>query len=194
MNERVTLVTTLLVLAILMAMALPGLAARTHYTGVTVGLGGFTCKADAAALQRDLAKQPGVKAVKATFSPARVTARLDEQRMPVGRFVGLIAGHPRIGHPDQTYRANLVIHVDSEMCQGRKTMCPACEPEIAKRLKDIKGVTTVTFDETGREVTIGFAKGATVTTTQIKQALIASSLDFKVQFVQAPEVPAPIYF
>ncbi len=151
-------------------------------TKMTVAVTGFHCQACPDTLAQDLAKLPGVKQVQATLAPARVVATLDEQKMPASRFVQAIATHPQAMDPAKTYGAGLVLQVDAAMCKGQKTMCPACAPEITKRLKAVKGVQAVAIDGTGRVVTVRFAQGAAVTTAQLQRALAASSFKFSVRF------------
>lgn len=157
-------------------------AKSTPAAKVTVAVVGLHCQACPDQLQKDLAKLPGAQQVRATLDPPQVTARLDETKIPAGRFVAAIAGHPQLMDPAKTYGARLLVKVDAAMCAGQQTMCPACAPEITKRLRALKGVTTVTFDKTGREVSVGLAKGATVKTTDIAKALKASSYKFSVTF------------
>jgi len=168
------------VLAVGLMAAKP--AKSTPAAKVTVAVAGLHCQACPDELGKDLAKLPGAHQVRATLDPPQVTARLDETKAPVSRFVAAIAGHPQLMDPAKTYGARLVVHVDAAMCAGQKVMCPACAPEITRRLKALKGVTTVAFDKPGREVSIGFAKGATIKTTDIAKALKASIYKFSVRF------------
>lgn len=168
--------------AALAVLALAVTVASTAPAKVPVAVTGFHCQACPDTLARDLAKLPGVKQVQATLTPARVVATLDEQKMPASRFVQAIATHPQAMDPAKTYGAGLLLQVDAAMCKGQKTMCPACAPEITKRLKAVKGVREVAIDATGRLVTVRFAPGAAVTTAQLQRALAASSFKFRVRF------------
>jgi len=168
-------------LAMAAGLALAGTSAPARPTTITAAVTGFHCQACPDQLARDLAKLPGVIAVRATM-PGQVTAKLDETKTPAGRLVAAIAAHPQLMDPRKTYGARLVVYVDSALCQGQPKMCPACAPEITKRLKAVKGINAVSFDKSGCVVSIGFAQGATVKTTDIARALAASSFKFGVRF------------
>jgi copper chaperone CopZ len=151
-------------------------------TVVTVAVQGFHCKPCPDSLVKDLAKLPGVSEVKGTLKPAQVTARLDEAKTSVSQFVAAIGAHPQMMDPKKTYSARLTAYVDSETTAKEEKMCPDCAAQIAKALLGVKGINGVKTDETGKVVTIGFAKGAKVTTAAISKALAATKLKFTASF------------
>jgi copper chaperone CopZ len=147
---------------------------------VTVAVTGFSSKARPDDLRRDLATLPGVTIMHVTLAPAQVIARLDEATFTAGQFVTAIAAHPLGTDVHKTYGAALLLYVDTQMCAHQKKMCAACFPEIPKRLKAVKGVQGVNLDATGKIVTITFAKGTRVTTSDLISALKKSVLGFSV--------------
>ncbi|HEY3416028.1 MAG TPA: heavy-metal-associated domain-containing protein [Armatimonadota bacterium] len=157
-------------------------AKKPVLTPVTVAVEGFHCQACPDELQKDLAKLPGVSSVKATLKPAQVTASLDETKMTASAFVAAVAKHPRAMDHSKTYGAKLVAYIDAPMCAKNVKMCPACFTEIPKTLKKVKGISEVKMDATGKIATIGFAKGAQVTTAQVSKALAAHSYKFTTRF------------
>jgi len=147
---------------------------------VTVNIEGFQCAGCATSLQGYLAKQKGVSEVNATMKPAQVTAMLDEKVMPVSKFVAVIDKQKNLH--DKLFSASFVTYIDAAMCKGQAKMCEGCPTEIKKMLKDVKGITGITFDETGRVATIGLDPKVSVTTTQIAAALKKSKFNFIVSF------------
>lgn len=168
-------------------------AKKATLTKVTVAVSGFHCQGCPDELQRDLAKLNGVADVKATLSPAQVTASIDEEKITVSQFVNAIAKHPTGMDRTKTYGAKLVAFINTAACAEQKTMCGACAPEEQKRLSAIDGVKTVTIDKTGKVAGITFAPDAKVTTAQLAKALGESDFHFTVSFTAptADAAPAP---
>ncbi len=175
---------------VVVALALSGSAtmvlaapANKTLTQVTVSVQGLHCQGCIDELQQDLAKIPGVSAVKVTLQPAQATARLDETTISASKFVALIAAHPQMMNHAKTYGAHLVLFVDAPGCAGQTKMCPACFTEIPKVLKTVKGIDTVRLDTTGKVVSLTFSKNADVTTQELVKALSASDFKFTTCFV-----------
>ncbi|MHB9026105.1 MAG: cation transporter [Armatimonadota bacterium] len=159
-------------------------------TPVTVSVEGLHCQACPDELQKDLAKLPGVSSVKATLKPAQVTALLDETKISVSAFVAAIDEHPQAMDRKQTYGAKLVAYIDAAMCAKQKSMCDACFTEVPKTLKQIKGVSDVTLDKTGKVASISFAAKSKVTTAQITKALADHKFKFTTRFMDPAEKSA----
>jgi len=182
---RQTLIFTLLALTI--AAVVTVLYAAPSKTGkqpvltsVTTAVEGFQCGACAAKLQTFLGKQKGVTDVKTTMKPAQVTAKIDEKVLPVSKFMAAIDGQKNMHN--KLYTASFVAFINAPMCKNEPKMCAACPPEIKKMLKDVKGITAVTLDDTGRIATIGLDPKVDVTTTAIAGALKKSKFNFIVSF------------
>src|SRR3972149_3969313 len=100
----------LLVAALALSIAAVALAVKTKapkLTAVTVAVDGLHCKACVDELQRDLSKVPGVAEVKVTQKPGQVTAKLDEKKISVSKFVTTIAKHSQGMDRKKTYGAKL---------------------------------------------------------------------------------------
>jgi len=181
-----TLIATVIVLVIAVAVTVlyaaqpKTQAAQPVLSPVTVTVQGFECGGCVPKLQSFLEKQKGVSGVKATMTPPQVTAQLDEKVLPVSKFVAAIDGQKNMHN--KLYIASFVTFVDAPMCKNEPKMCAACPPEIQKMLKDVKGVTGVTLDDTGRIATIGLDPKVAVTTTAIADALKKSKFNFTVSF------------
>lgn len=183
---RRTMIVLMVGLAALV-LAVGGFAAtqsktKAVLTPVTVAVEGFHCQACPDELQKDLAKLNGVSEVKATLSPAQVTAKLDEKTITASEFAAAIANHKRAMDATKTYGAKLVVYIDAPMCAKEVKMCAACPPEITRVVKAVKGVSGVTLDTTGKVASITFAQGAKVTTADLAAALKKSSFKFTAQF------------
>ncbi|MHB9130057.1 MAG: heavy-metal-associated domain-containing protein [Armatimonadota bacterium] len=171
-----------LLVGVALAAAPKPAAKAPQLTPVTVSVDGFHCQACPDELQKNLAKLPGVSAVNATLKPAQVTAKLDEKVITASQFVAAVAKHPRAMDHSKTYGAKLVVYVDAAMCAKEAKMCAGCFKEIPRALQSVKGLGTVSLDNTGKVASITFAKDAKVNTAGIAKALKSSSYKFTVSF------------
>lgn len=178
----------LVVIAVLggaaLALAVP---AKKTLTRVTVDVQGMHCRACSDELQQDLAKMPGVAAVKVTLQPAQATASLDETTVAASQFVAAIAGHRQMMNHAKTYAAQLVLFVDAPECAGLVKMSADGANEMTTLLKAVKGVGSVSLDATGKVASVTFSNKAIVATPALTAALGASNRHFSVGFV-APTV------
>ncbi len=118
-----------------------------------------------------------------TLQPPQTTARLDESIISASKFVAAITSHRQMMDHSKTYGARLVVFVDTAMCAKDAKMCPACCTEIAKVLKTVKGIDTVSLDATGKVVSVTFTRDANVTTWKLTKALAASDFKFMVSYM-----------
>ena len=181
MKKTLLLAVSVLAAALFVSTAFSAAPAKA----IIVTVQGMQCQACADGLQKDLAKVPGVTAVKASLAAAQVTASLDETKTSAAAFVNAIAAHPQMMDAKKNYGAKLVIYVDAPMCVKEKVMCPACPPEMTKMLNAVKGISAISIGKTGKIVTVGFAKGAQVTTQVSGQSVREEQLPFRRQFCQA---------
>jgi len=163
--------------------------AKKTLTQVTVSVQGLHCQGCVDELQRDLSKISGVSAVKVTQQPAQATAKLDETTIAASKFVAAISIHPQFMNHAKTYGARLLVFVDAPGCAGQAKMCPACFTEIPKVLKTVKGIDTVSLDDTGKVVFVTFTHDANITTQSLVKALSTSAFKFTTCFI-APKTTA----
>ena len=184
---RQTLIFTLLALlvatVVTMLYAAPGKTSKKPVlTEVTASVEGFNCPSCVGKLQSYLSEQKGISEAKVTMKPQQVTAKIDEQVMPISKFITLINAHGKKTEPKAPYSAKSVVYVDAEMCKDQVKMCPPCFDEIKKMVKGVKGITGVELDKTGKVATLAFDGKASVTTKAIADALKKSKFKFIVSF------------
>ena len=182
---------TLLILAAVMAAL--GMTVMLHATTgaapVTVMTTGLSTPDK---VQKSLAAIDGVSSVSIMPKYGCVMAKLDETKIPASVFVAKVAAALAAADPKATVSAGLQIFVDTKMCSKEKKMCAGCFTEVPKTLKAVKGIAKVSLDDTGKLVTLTFAKNAKVTTNAIAKGLAASSYGFTVDFTckRCPPTPA----
>lgn len=187
--KQVLSIVTLLMLAGLFVTTVyavtPKAGAKPTLSSVTVAVDGLSSPACATDMQAYLSKLKGVSDVKVIQKPGQVTAKLDEKVITASSFIISIDSHACKAMAKCPYTAHLTFYVDAPMCKGQAKMCPACEPEISKMLKSVKGISKVSFDTTGRYATVSFAPKAKVSTSDITSALNKSTFHFTENFASA---------
>ncbi len=161
-------------------VAAPAPAKAPVLTAIEVRLLNADCQACIDALATELNKNVGVSDAKATLTPAKVTANLDEATISASEFINKL-----ITLDD--YDARLALYIDSAMCKGAEKMCDGCFTEIPLQLKKVEGVIEVTLDNTGRRAKITFTEKAVVKTADLAAALAKSEYGFTVSFTAPKE-------